>query len=83
MDDDRNPRGGLEVYDAHVGRGGQFRVEGLVPGRKYEASAVQGCRWIGELYREVTVAPGEVRNLGDLRVIRPTGILGRELPPRP
>jgi RNA polymerase sigma factor (sigma-70 family) len=71
VDDDGQPRGGLEVYGIRIGRDGRFRIEGLVPGRKYEASAVQGFRGIGNVFRDVTVASGEVKDLGDLKVIPP------------
>ena len=50
-----------------LGRDGRFRVEGLVPGLKYGASASERVRVIGELFRDVTVAPGEVKDLGDLK----------------
>ena len=71
VDDDGNPRGGLNVASVPVGRDGRFRFEGMVPGHKYEASAAQGYRGIGTLYRDVIVGPGEVKDLGDLKVIPP------------
>ena len=47
----------------------RFRVVGLVPGLHYAASAEnrEGGR-IGDLFDDVTVEPGEVRDLGDLKV---------------
>ena len=46
-----------------TGRDGWFRVEGLVPGLIYGASASKGFVGIGHLFRDVTVAPGEVKDL--------------------
>jgi hypothetical protein len=51
-----------------VGRDGRFRIEGLVPGLKYGAHAVRGSMGLGEAFRDVTVAPGEVKDLGDLKI---------------
>ena len=54
-----------------IGRDGRFRVEGLVPGLKYGGHGFDGNMTVGELFRDVTVAPGEVKELGDLKLIPP------------
>jgi hypothetical protein len=69
VDHDGQPRGGLELFGIRIGRDGRFRIEGLVPGRKYEASAVEGFRGLGTVFSDVTVAPGETKDLGDLKVV--------------
>jgi RNA polymerase sigma factor (sigma-70 family) len=56
---------------ARVGGDGRFRVERLVPGLLYGASASDRPRLYGELFRDVTVAPGEVKDLGDLKIVPP------------
>jgi len=52
-----------------VDNDGRFRVAGLVPGLKYGATASERSRGIGVLFQDVTVAPGEVKDLGDLKVV--------------
>jgi hypothetical protein len=54
---------GILPDDVWVGRDGRFRIERLVPGLQY------GARLDGELFRDVTLAPGEVKDLGDLKVV--------------
>jgi hypothetical protein len=50
---------------------GTFFVEGLVPGLKYGATARTGFEAFGDLFTDVTVETGEVKNLGDLKVQPP------------
>ncbi len=60
---------GILPDDVRVGSDGRFRVERLVPGLRYGASATDRMALRGELFRDVTVAPGEMKDLGDLKVI--------------
>jgi hypothetical protein len=52
-----------------LGRDGWFRIEGLVPGLKYGAYAAKGSARLGEVFRNVAVAPSEVKVLGDLKIV--------------
>jgi hypothetical protein len=54
-----------------VGDDGRFLVEGLVPGLKYSANARTGFEAYGDLFVDVTIAPGEAKDLGDLKVQPP------------
>jgi RNA polymerase sigma factor (sigma-70 family) len=54
-----------------VGDDGRFFVEGLVPGLKYSATARTGFEAFGDLFVDVAVAPGEAKDLGDLKVQPP------------
>jgi hypothetical protein len=51
-----------------VGPDGRFRVERLVPGLRYGAGGGRGSTGLGFLFKNVTVAPGEARDLGDLKI---------------
>ena len=62
---------GVLSESPQLGRDGRFRIEGLVPGLKYGASASEGYMFQGDVFREVTVTPGEVKDLGDLKLIPP------------
>ena len=62
---------GILPGDGVIGSDGRFRVEGLVPGLKYGASASDQKAIFGELFHDQTVAPGEVKDLGDLKVVPP------------
>src|SRR5262249_52984071 len=50
-----------------VGEDGRFRIEGLVPGRKYTFRALKGNYGLGVMAEGVTVESGESRDLGDVR----------------
>ncbi len=54
-----------------VGDDGRFLIEGLVPGLKYSATARAGFEASGDLFVDVTVASGEAKDLGDLKVQPP------------
>ena len=54
-----------------IGRDGVFRIEGLIPGLKYGGYASEGFNPAGELFRDITVSPREVKDLGDLKAIPP------------
>jgi hypothetical protein len=54
------------------GDDGRFLVEGLVPGLRYSANSRSGMMdGGGDLFKDVTIAPGEVKDLGDLKVQPP------------
>ncbi len=53
---------------------GQFRIEGLVPGRPYSAlvpARAKVVRALGIVFDRIELKPGEVRDLGDVRVAVP------------
>jgi hypothetical protein len=54
-----------------IGRDGRFHIEGLVPGLKYSAGASEGFWDYGELFQDLTVASGEIKDLGDLKIVPP------------
>ena len=58
-------RGDLENKPT-VDAQGRFRIEGLVPGVKYDAFGHPSGKASGPLLKGVQVGPGEVKDLGDL-----------------
>ena len=53
---------------------GRFRAERLVPGQSYSATLYLGIgRPSGPAFEGLKVAPGQVRDLGDLRLGTPIG----------
>jgi RNA polymerase sigma factor (sigma-70 family) len=54
-----------------VGDDGRFLIEGLVPGLKYSANSRTGFEPFGDLFVDVTIASGEAKDLGDLKVQPP------------
>jgi RNA polymerase sigma factor (sigma-70 family) len=63
--------GGAVSGGIRIGRDGRFRIEGLVPGLKYGAGASEGYPHYGEVFRDLIVTPGEVKDLDDLKLIKP------------
>jgi hypothetical protein len=65
--------------DAH----GRFRAERLVPGQSYGATLYLGIgRPSGPAFEGLKLAPGEVHDLGDLRLSTPTGAVSPPSGPR-
>ncbi len=54
------------TVDAH----GRFRIDGLVPGVKYDANGGSPNWFDGLVFKDVQVGPGEVKDLGDLKLPR-------------
>jgi hypothetical protein len=52
---------------------GKFHIEGLVPGAKYRLQVVEGgYRLLGDITKDFTLEPGESRDIGDVKVMKPT-----------
>ncbi len=61
-------RGDLENRPTVDARG-RFRIEGLVPGVKYDADGRSPNKAGGPVMKDVQVASGEVKDLGDLKLL--------------
>jgi hypothetical protein len=46
---------------------GKFRIEGLVPGLKYNLSVVKKGRIVGYAFQDYTIKSGENKDLGDVK----------------
>jgi RNA polymerase sigma factor (sigma-70 family) len=51
-----------------VGSDGRFRIEGLIPAVKYDIGARTGNTMLGGLGLGLTLRPGEIRDLGDVKI---------------
>ncbi len=60
-------RGDLELKPT-VNAEGRFRIDGLVPGVKYDAHGHSPQKADGPILKGVQVASGEVKDLGDIRL---------------
>ncbi len=57
---------------------GRFRVERLVPGQRYTTEVYRGMAMdAGPAFEDVVLAPGEVRDLGDITTRKPVNVRGR------
>ena len=50
---------------------GRFHASGLVPGLKYSLSSWKGRMMTGDAIKDVVVKPGEVKDLGDVKLPEP------------
>jgi hypothetical protein len=64
----RDPVDGGVAPAVPVGEDGRFRIEGLVPARRYTFHVGRRRYGLGTLVENLTVAAGETRDLGDVRV---------------
>jgi hypothetical protein len=64
--DQPDPERGDLVDKPGVDGQGRFRIEGLVPGVKYDALGIIPKMALGPVLNGVQVAPGEVKDLGDI-----------------
>jgi RNA polymerase sigma factor (sigma-70 family) len=69
-DDSRFEKGSLPA-PIKTDEDGRFRTSGLVPGLKYSLRVWKGRMITGEAVKDVVAAPGEVKDLGDVRVPPP------------
>jgi len=61
-------KGGVGAFNGSAGKDGRFRIEGVIPGLKIGLWAGQNYSYYDQhLVPELTLQPGEVRNLGDLK----------------
>src|SRR5262249_28896316 len=61
-----DPEGGDLPDKPTVDARGRFRIEGLVPGVKYDALGHSPSRASGPILKGGQVRPGEVREIGDI-----------------
>ena len=67
-----------EISGVQTDAEGRFRVERLVPGQKYSAEIYRGWGgFAGVAFENLVLAPGEVRDLGDVRSKPPVSVIGK------
>jgi RNA polymerase sigma factor (sigma-70 family) len=59
-----------ENFSFRTGPDGRFRIEGLIPGLKYDLHYRIGARTDGRMTDGLKVKPGETRDLGDVRTAK-------------
>lgn len=57
---------GVTTLHVNVEADGRFRVDRLVPGLRYSGRAYRDGAALGAAFAELTFAPGEARDLGDI-----------------
>jgi hypothetical protein len=60
--------GSLPQNSFPLGKGGKFRIEGLVPGLKYHLALREGNMIVGDVVKNLTVKNGETKDLGDVQI---------------
>jgi RNA polymerase sigma factor (sigma-70 family) len=67
-----------QLPDSNTEPDGRFRIERLVPGQRYSARVYRGIgRYAGVAFEDLTLQPGEVRDLGDIRTKAPVDVRGQ------
>ena len=60
--------GSLPQNSFKLGKDGKFRIEGLVPGLKYDLALRDGNMIVGDVVKNLTVKSGETKDLGDVPI---------------
>ena len=84
VDEDGNPRTNVKLFCFLLDRSqlefghikgpltvdgqGRFRIEGLVPGLKYDVSGSSSNGVDGTVFKNLQIGPGEVKDLGDVKL---------------
>ncbi|MBI1914177.1 MAG: sigma-70 family RNA polymerase sigma factor [Planctomycetes bacterium] len=51
-----------------IGKDGTFRIEGLVPGMKYDLGVLEKGMIVGSIFKDLTIKAGQTKDLGDVQV---------------
>jgi hypothetical protein len=60
--------GSLPQNSFPLGKGGKFRIEGLVPGLKYDLALREVNMIVGDVVKDLIVKSGETKDLGDVPI---------------